>query len=79
MSGNKISETCLKQPLKNRQNKGLEAMHAKSIPLTSIKRLSVMKTYFLSSFEWPLKTGFIRTLNAIIVNFYHGLFIKLIW
>ena len=29
-----------------------------AILLTCIKRLSVLKTYFWSSFEWPLKTGF---------------------
>ena len=30
-----------------------------AILLTCIKRfLSVLKTYFQSSFEWPLKTGF---------------------
>ena len=29
-----------------------------AVLLTCIKRLSVLKAYFLSSFEWPLKTGF---------------------
>ena len=29
-----------------------------SILLISIKRLLVLNTYFWSSFEWPLKTGF---------------------
>ena len=28
-----------------------------AILLTCIKQLPVLKTYFLSSFEWPLKTG----------------------
>ena len=58
---------------KNRQNKGLKAvrylnagqkycrmLHGEhsAVLLTCIKRLSVIKTYFWSSFEWPLKTAF---------------------
>ena len=66
------SETFLKQPLKNRQNKlkvlrpCRSLMVVKStaecsrdhsaILLTCIKR--VLKTFFTVSFEWSLKTGF---------------------
>ena len=34
--------------------------------LTGIKRLSVFKTFVLSIFEWPLKTGF--TVYELISN-----------
>ena len=36
-----------------------------AILLTCIKQLKVLKTNFLSSFEWPLKTGL-----TIYCNFY---------
>ena len=60
------SETPIKRPLKNRQNKGMKAMwylnasqkycrmlHGEHsvVLLTCIKRLSVMQTYFWSSVE----------------------------
>ena len=42
---NSTVKTCLKRPLKNRQNKGLNDK-------------LVLKTDFSVLFEWPLKTGF---------------------
>ena len=56
---NLYCKTCVKQPLKNRQNKDLKdkinrsLMKVESIPailLTYIKQLSVLKTNFRSSF-----------------------------
>ena len=56
-------ETCLKWPLKNRQNKSRQVVAScrlkvmqnapehSAILLTCIKRLSVLKAYFGSSFE----------------------------
>ena len=43
-----------------------------AILLTCIKRLLVLKTYFWSSFEWPLKTGFtVYTIMEIICPLVH--------
>ena len=65
------SKTCLKRPLKLDKTKDLQTdyrlIQVKSIAecsmlpqyfLTCIKPLSVLKTKFWSSFEWPFKTGF---------------------
>ena len=67
------SKTCLKRPLKNRQNKDLngkwlineDRKYCRMLPLehsamllTCIKRYLVLKTNFCVIFEWPLKTGF---------------------
>ena len=46
----KYSETCLKRQLKQTKENNT------AILLTSIKQLSVLKTYFKPSFEWLLKT-----------------------
>ena len=43
-------------------------MKHSAILLTCIKRLSVLKPYFGSSFEWPLKTGF--TLSILLVQLF---------
>ena len=48
----KYSKTCLKRPLKNRQN-----TIAPAILLTCIKQLSVLKHILGAIFEWPLETG----------------------
>ena len=65
-------KTCLKQPLTERQNKGLQdrlsqnagQKYCRMLPehsailLTCIQRYSVLKNNFWSTFGWLLKTGF---------------------
>ena len=69
MAKNKNSKTCLKRPLKKKTknwfydrlslNAGQKYCREHSaILLTFIKLPFVFKTFVLSIFEWPLKTGF---------------------
>ena len=44
-----------------------QAKHS-AILLTNIKRSSVLETYFWSSFEWPIKTGFTVVLKSRFSN-----------
>ena len=72
MKPNKYSNTCLKRPLKKKTeicfhnglfpNAGQKycrmLLEHSAILLTFIKLPFVLKTFVLSIFEWPLKTGF---------------------
>ena len=84
----KYSKTCLKRPLKNRQNKCLKdrlslnegqkygafsnTLEHSAILLTCIRRSLVLKTNFSLLFEWLLKTGFTVFLYFCFL-FYTGL------
>ena len=69
----KYSKTCLKRPLKNRQNEDINdkwllnegrkycrmlPLELSAILLTCTKRCPVLKNNFGLLIEWPLKTGF---------------------
>ena len=82
------SKTCLKQPLKKRlgfkddnrlmrRSKVLQNAPTEhsAVLLTCIKLLYGFKTFVMSNFEWPLKTGFnvlhhIRPYLAIILLYF---------